>query len=192
MWPPRTGLFVLNKIGRGVLGDATYQIWRLYTLSVQTRRFRPCFLNISLSKTRILQNCEGNNVKKLSRGLLGYVTYQISRLCRGVNNKEIRQCCVDPTLCIVVSNKKILNFHFENLFSPCDLDMQRTKSILTFIDKGHIRTIPAKFGKNPARSLGEDVLWSNLLTKEIHPLCYLVFGSRELNMKIQRTKNDQW
>ena len=43
-------------------------------------------------------------------------------------------------------------------FSPCDLDMQWTKSILTFIDKGFIRTIPAKFGKNPASSLGEDVL----------------------------------
>ena len=44
------------------------------------------------------------------------------------------------------------------VLAPCDLNMQRTKSILTSIDIGHIRTILAKFGKNPASSLGEDVL----------------------------------
>ena len=54
--------------------------------------------------------------------------------------------------------EKIKNFILKICFSLCDLDIQRTKSILTIIDKGHIRTIPAKFGKNPASSLGEDVL----------------------------------
>ena len=43
-------------------------------------------------------------------------------------------------------------------FSSCDLDMQQIKSILTIIDKVRIRTIPAKYGKNPASSLGVDVL----------------------------------
>ena len=37
-------------------------------------------------------------------------------------------------------------FFLKIYFSPCDLDKQWTKSILTFIDYGHIRTIPAKFG----------------------------------------------
>ena len=43
-------------------------------------------------------------------------------------------------------------------FSPCDLDMQRTKSILSIIDKGHIITIPANFGEKLDGSLREDVL----------------------------------
>ena len=50
--------------------------------------------------------------------------------------------------------KKII---FKICSIPRDLDMQRTKNILSIIDKGYIRTIAAKFGKNPASSLGEDV-----------------------------------
>ena len=52
----------------------------------------------------------------------------------------------------------IIIFILKICFSPCDLDMQQTKIILTIIDQGHIRTILANFGKNPASSLGEDVL----------------------------------
>ena len=36
--------------------------------------------------------------------------------------------------------------------------MQWTGTIWTFIKEGHIRIIPAKFGKNQAGSLGGDVL----------------------------------
>ena len=35
----------------------------------------------------------------------------------------------------------------KSIFSLCDLDMQRTRTILTVIKEGHIRIIPAKFGK---------------------------------------------
>ena len=42
--------------------------------------------------------------------------------------------------------------------SLCDLDMQRTRNIRTIIRKGHIGILPVEFGKNPARSLGGDVL----------------------------------
>ena len=44
----------LNKLGRGPLGDATYQISRLYTvyaLWLKTRRFSHVFPYISLCKT---------------------------------------------------------------------------------------------------------------------------------------------
>ena len=43
-------------------------------------------------------------------------------------------------------------------FSLYDLDMQRTGTICSFIKEGHIRIILAKFGQNPASSLGKDVL----------------------------------
>ena len=33
--------------------------------------------------------------------------------------------------------------------------MQRTKTIWTIIKEGHIKIIPAKFGQNPTRSLGD-------------------------------------
>ena len=36
--------------------------------------------------------------------------------------------------------------------------MQRTKTILTIIKKGHIRLIPAQFGQNSVSSLTGDVI----------------------------------
>ena len=44
------------------------------------------------------------------------------------------------------------------ILSLCNKDMQRTGTIRTIIKEGHIRIISAKFGQNPARSLGGDVL----------------------------------
>ena len=42
----------LNKLGRGLLGDATYQIPRLYIgLAVSDKKFFSHFPNISLYKT---------------------------------------------------------------------------------------------------------------------------------------------
>ena len=38
VFPDRTHLLFLNKIGRGPLGDATYQISMLYVLWLQSRR----------------------------------------------------------------------------------------------------------------------------------------------------------
>ena len=43
----------------------------------------------------------------------------------------------------------------KSIFSLCDLDMQQTIAISTIIKDGHIRIIPAKFGQNPASSLGD-------------------------------------
>ena len=57
---------------------------------------------------------------------------------------------------LAVSEKKI--FHLENLFfSLCDLVMQ-----LDNFKAGHIRIILAKFGQNPASTLGGDVLLKQL------------------------------
>ena len=49
---------------------------------------------------------------------------------------------------IVVSDKKIVNFSPQNYFSRCGIYIQRTGTILTIIEKSHIRIIPAKFGKS--------------------------------------------
>ena len=40
----------------------------------------------------------------------------------------------------------IQGVHFEKLFSPCGIDMQRTETIRTFVKEVHIRIIPVKFG----------------------------------------------
>ena len=52
---PRAGQILaqgyhLSKIGRGLRGDATYQISRLFALGFQTRRFFSHFPYISLCK----------------------------------------------------------------------------------------------------------------------------------------------
>ena len=78
MWPPGQDNFWpkghnLNKLGRGSLGDATYQITRLYALWFQTRRFFHVFPYISLCIT-----CDpeaGHNLNKLGRGPLGDAKY---------------------------------------------------------------------------------------------------------------------
>ena len=46
------------------------------------------------------------------------------------------------------------------MFSLCDLDLQRTETIWTFIKEGHMRIISAKFSQNPAGILGGDVIYS--------------------------------
>ena len=74
----------LNKLGRGSLGDASYQISRLYALWFQTRRFFYGFPYISLCKQcdPVAGNFQpqGHNLNKLGRGPLGDATYKISRL----------------------------------------------------------------------------------------------------------------
>ena len=60
------------------------------------------------------------------------------------------------SLGLVVTDKKIFKtFISKSIFSPCDLDMQRTGTICIIIKEGHIRIFLAKFGKNPASSLGD-------------------------------------
>ena len=75
----------LNKVGKGLLDDASYQIFRLS---------RPCgfrqedffmFPNISLCKTRDPPGQahfgpQGYNVNNFGKGPLDDLTYQISRL----------------------------------------------------------------------------------------------------------------
>ena len=51
-----------------------------------------------------------------------------------------------------------LSFILKIYFSLCDLDIQWTGIIRTTFKEGYIRIIPAKFGQNPAISLGGDVL----------------------------------
>ena len=78
---------ILNKLGRGPqpVGDATYQISRLYAIRFQTRRFFYVFSYISLCKTcdpvgEAIFGPRGHNLNKHGRGQLGNATYQISRL----------------------------------------------------------------------------------------------------------------
>ena len=64
----------------------------------------------------------------------------------------------------MVLDKKIIKVFISKIyFSLCALDTfrQGTGTIWTIIKEGHIRIIPAKFGKKPAISLWGDVLWSN-------------------------------
>ena len=60
------------------------------------------------------------------------------------------------SLGLVVSDKKIFKvFILKTFFILCDLDMQHTRTIWTNLKEGHIRFITAKFGQNPASSLGD-------------------------------------
>ena len=72
----------LNKLGRGPLGHATYQISRFWTLWFQTRRCL-CFPYISLYKN-VTPGAgpflvPGHKLNKLGRSPLDDATYQISR-----------------------------------------------------------------------------------------------------------------
>ena len=59
---------------------------------------------------------------------------------------------------MIVLDKKIFKVFISKIYlSPCDLEMQRTGLLNSYTD-GHISIIPVKFGKNPASSLGGDVL----------------------------------
>ena len=63
----------LNKLGRGPLGDATYQGQGLMVSD------KKIFSWFSLYKS-MLKWPQGHNLNKLGRGLLGDTIYQISRL----------------------------------------------------------------------------------------------------------------
>ena len=68
---------------------------------------------------------------------------------------------VEATRWCYIPNIKALRFRrrfssWKSIFSPCDLDMQWTRTIFKECHK----IIPTNFGQNPAGSLG-DVLWSN-------------------------------
>ena len=76
-WPQG---YNLNKLGRGPLGDATYQISRLWALWFQRRRF---FFNV-FPYISLWKQCDpgagpfsakGHNFNKLGRGPLGNATY---------------------------------------------------------------------------------------------------------------------
>ena len=57
---------------------------------------------------------------------------------------------------LVVSDKKIFKvFICKIYFSLCDLDMQQTETFWTILKEGHVRFISAKFGQNPASTLGD-------------------------------------
>ena len=74
----------MNKLGRGLLGDASYQTSMLWALWFQTRIFFHGSPYISLCKTNDPKAGHflppAHNMNKLGRGLLGDATYQISRL----------------------------------------------------------------------------------------------------------------
>ena len=89
---PKTDLFGsmqghnLNKFGRNLLGDATYQIPRLYALWFQPKRLF-CFPYISQGKHMTPGRGhsvwpKGHNLSKFGRRPLCDATYQISRLSR--------------------------------------------------------------------------------------------------------------
>ena len=67
----------LNKLDRGPLGAAKYQISRALGHLVSDKKIFSHFHNISLNKTCVPQVYKLN---KLGRGLLGGATYQVSRL----------------------------------------------------------------------------------------------------------------
>ena len=76
---PRRGLFLppgynLNKLGRGSLGDASYQMSRLYAVLFRTR----IFFHVSPWEGPFL--AQGHNLNKPGRGPLGDATYRMSRL----------------------------------------------------------------------------------------------------------------
>ena len=52
--------------------------------------------------------------------------------------------CQDSMHC-AFRQEDFLKFHFENLFSPCDLDVQGLKPFEHLLNRGHIRIIPAMF-----------------------------------------------
>ena len=74
----------MNKRGRGLLGDATYQISRIQALWFQTRRFFHVFPIYAYVKHMTPRAGhfypQGYNLNKLGRGLLGGATYQLSSL----------------------------------------------------------------------------------------------------------------
>ena len=96
---PRAGHFLplehhLNKLGRGLLGDATHQIWALGFVVSDKKIF-------SRFPYKPMYNC-GYNLNKLGRGPLSDATYQLSR-----------------PLGLVVFDKTIFkSFHLESLFYP--------------------------------------------------------------------------
>jgi len=54
--------------------------------------------------------------------------------------------------------------HFENLFWPRDLLMQRTETVWATLVEDHPRIIPVKFGQNPMSGFREEVVWLKTFT----------------------------
>ena len=73
----------LNQLGRGLLGNATYLIARLF----RQEFFHVPYTNLCKTVTLGLGPCmaQGHNLNKLGKGLLGNATYLISRLFRQEN-----------------------------------------------------------------------------------------------------------
>ena len=72
----------MNKLGRGALGDSTYQISRPYGFKQED--FSPYF-PIKANVKHLTPGAgqfwpKGHNLNKLGRGPLGDATYQISKL----------------------------------------------------------------------------------------------------------------
>ena len=84
-------------------------------------------------------------MNKLGRGPLGDAKYQISRLCA-----------------FWIQTRRFLKFSSQkSIFSLCDLDMQRTRTIWTNLVEGHPLVICVKLFQNWARGLGGVAVYVN-------------------------------
>ena len=73
----------LNKLGRGPLGDATYQILKALGPVVSDKKIFPHFAYVKIltpEAGHFRPQGQGCNLNKLYRGLLDEATYKISRL----------------------------------------------------------------------------------------------------------------
>ena len=74
----------MNKLGRGALGNATFQISKPHVFQFQTGRilklvcFVPMFHHVTPGEGPILT--QGHHINTLGRGPKGDATYQISKL----------------------------------------------------------------------------------------------------------------
>ena len=128
---------------------------------------------------------KGHYLNKLGIDLPGDATYQISRL-----------------QAVWFQTRRFLKFSsWKSIFSLCDRSMQWTRTIWTISKEGHIWIIPAKFGQNPASSLGGDVLWSNCSrrtthggrrTSNIHNTSPWANDSDELKRAVTQSKIWEW
>ena len=126
-------------------------------LHTQYQGFKPCgfrredVFTFSLYKPMYVKHVppawgyfwpHGYNLNKFSRGLLGYATYQTSRLYA---------FWFQTRRLLKLSSRK-------SIFSLCDLDMHRTKTIRIILVEGHPRIIFVKLFQNWTRFLGGVVI----------------------------------
>ena len=64
----------------------------------------------------------------------------------------------DATYQMALMFQKEFFFKYSFRKSIFDLDKQISETMQSIIEVGHIRIIPAKFGRNPTSSLGGDIL----------------------------------